>query len=280
MQYNPVAHIVVSVDAGGLVEYWCPDPDAGFPTPKPPHVAWEFKADTDLYEFKKCKTVPTTLTFSPDFTKFATFGFADRHVRVFGFRSGKLLRKYDESLAVVSEMQQAGTAVHTLDDMEFGRRLAVERDIERLKGGGQGSTANVVFDETGHFIIYATLLGIKILNIETNRVAQLVGKMENQRFMNIALYQGAPKKKNLVTLAMASSDNSVIRESEASDPTIFATAFKRNRFYMFSRREPDSDPAAGASSTASRDVFNEKPSREEQTVAATSSTTLKASLGS
>ena len=55
----------------------------------------------------------------------------DRQVRIFKFATGKLFRKYDESLAVLSEMQQAGTSSLKLDDMEFGRRLAIEREIEK-----------------------------------------------------------------------------------------------------------------------------------------------------
>jgi peptidylprolyl isomerase domain and WD repeat-containing protein 1 len=31
---------------------------------------------------------------------------SDRQVRIFKFLTGKMIRKYDESLAVVSEMQQ------------------------------------------------------------------------------------------------------------------------------------------------------------------------------
>jgi len=55
----------------------------------------------------------------------------DRQVRIFKFATGKLYRKYDESLAVLSEMQQAGTSSLKLDDMEFGRRLAIEREIDK-----------------------------------------------------------------------------------------------------------------------------------------------------
>lgn len=73
-----------------------------------------------------------------------------------------MTRKYDESLMAIQEMQQAGTAVHRIDDMEFGRRLAVERDLER-DGEGQkvAATMNAVWDESGNFILYPTLLGIK-----------------------------------------------------------------------------------------------------------------------
>jgi peptidylprolyl isomerase domain and WD repeat-containing protein 1 len=80
---------------------------------------------------------------------------------------------------------------------------------------------------------------------------------------------------------MAASDNPLFAESLESDPTLFATAYGKPRFYIFSTREP-----AGTSMT-SRDIFNEKPSREEQTVAAASTTqaaqgtaaTLHTSLG-
>ena len=70
-----------------------------------------------------------------------------------------MTRHYDESLTAVQEMQQAGTAVYHIDDMEFGRRLAVERELE--KDQVAGGTMNVIWDESGSFILYATLLGIK-----------------------------------------------------------------------------------------------------------------------
>lgn len=70
-----------------------------------------------------------------------------------------MTRHYDESLTAVQEMQQAGTAAYNIDDMEFGRRLAVERELE--KDQLAGATMNVIWDESGSFILYATLLGIK-----------------------------------------------------------------------------------------------------------------------
>lgn len=151
-------------------------------------------------------------------------------------------------------MQQAGTLVSKLDDMEFGKRLATEREIEKINGG-QSATCNVrkllllmvVFDESGNFIIYPTLVGIKILNIHTNKVSTVIGKQENLRFMNIALYQGAPKKKSVVTIEMAASDNTVLKDSELIDPTLYCTAYKKNRFYAISRREPDSSTQSAGS---------------------------------
>jgi peptidylprolyl isomerase domain and WD repeat-containing protein 1 len=77
--------------------------------------------------------------------------------------SGKLTRKYDESLAAIQEMQQAGTAVHRVDDMEFGRRLAMEKELELPGPDGKipGRWINAVWDESGAFVLYPTLLGIK-----------------------------------------------------------------------------------------------------------------------
>jgi peptidylprolyl isomerase domain and WD repeat-containing protein 1 len=73
-----------------------------------------------------------------------------------------MTRKYDESLTAIQEMQQAGTAVHKIDDMEFGRRLAVERDLDKDgEGKRAAATMNAAWDESGHFILYPTLLGIK-----------------------------------------------------------------------------------------------------------------------
>jgi peptidylprolyl isomerase domain and WD repeat-containing protein 1 len=106
------------------VEYWRPDINTdsktGWQFPDAPDVSFTYKSDTDLYEFKKAKAVPTCLEFSPTFDKFVTFGFADGQVRVFTFKTGKLMRKYDESITAASEMQQTGTSANTLDDMEFG----------------------------------------------------------------------------------------------------------------------------------------------------------------
>ena len=73
------------------------------------------------------------------------------------------MRKYDESLAAIQEMQQAGTAVYKVEDMEFGRRLAVEKELELPGPDGKvpGAWINAVWDESGSFVLYPTLLGIK-----------------------------------------------------------------------------------------------------------------------
>ncbi|EEB87262.1 hypothetical protein MPER_15465, partial [Moniliophthora perniciosa FA553] len=61
---------------------------------------------------------------------------------------------------------------------------------------------------------------------------------------------------------MAASANPILAERAMRDPILFCTGFKRQRFYMFTRSEPEDNKSGD------RDVFNEKPTREEQSIAA------------
>lgn len=215
MAYNNDYDCVISVDEGGMLEYW----RSGDNYEKPDNV-FSMKSSTNLFEFKKAKSVPSSITISPTGSQFATFSFPDRKVRVFDFASGKLYRTYDESIATVTEMQQAGTAIQKLDDVEFGRRLAVERELE---SPAVRSRINVIFDETGHFILYGSILATKVINTLTNRVVKVYGKEEPFRTLNLALYQGQPEKKGVTTVAMAASDNPLLQEAEARDAMLVST---------------------------------------------------------
>ncbi|KIW71942.1 hypothetical protein PV04_00168 [Phialophora macrospora] len=243
MAYNPAFDCVISADAGGMIEYWQPND-----TYEKPDSVFKMKAATNLFDFKKAKSAPCSIAISPSGHQFATISFPDRKVRVFDFASGKLYRSYDESLETITAMQQAGTSLQKLDEVEFGRRMAVERELDNpaLK-----SRINIVFDESGHFIAYGSLLGIKVINTLTNRVMKAYGKDEPFRALNVALYQGAPQKKDVVTVSMAASANPLLNDAEARDPMLFATAYAKVRFYMFTNEEDISK--------STRDVQNEKP---------------------
>lgn len=187
-----------------------------------------------------------------------TLALPSRAVHIFNFLTGKLTRTYDESLTAVMEMQQAGTAVFKLDDMDFGRRLAAERELDRGESGPGGllRTANAVWDESGNFVLYPTMLGIKgnwpnmiqsifqadiylVVNAVTNKVARVLGKDETLRFLNIALYQGAPAKKGVTTIQMAASANPLLQDKASRDPHLFATAYQKQRFYLFARSDKE-----------------------------------------
>lgn len=243
MAYNNQYDCVVSVDEAGMIEYWRPSGDY-----EKPDGVFKYKSSTDLFEFKKAKSLPTCITISPSGSQFATFSFPDRKVRVFDFATAKLYRTYDESLSTVSDMQQAGTAQYKLEELEFGRRLAIERELENP---ALQNKINAVFDESSNFIIYGSILGTKVINTLTNRVVKVYGKDEPFRPLNIAIYQGQPLRKEVVTVSMAASANPLLDEAEQRDPLLVSTGSGKIRFYMFSNQEDIIK--------STRDVQNEKP---------------------
>ncbi|KAK1837322.1 peptidyl-prolyl cis-trans isomerase cyp15 [Podospora conica] len=245
MVFNGSYDCVISADDGGMIEYW--QPSGSY---EKPDSVFQFKSATNLFEFKKAKSHPTSITLSPDGSRFATLSFPDRKIRLFDFASAKLQRTYDESLQVIEEMHQAGTALQKLEAPEFARRLAQERDIDATPS--LHSKYNLIFDESGHFLLYGSYLGVKVLNTFTNQVVKLYGRDEpGFRPLHLALYQGAPQKKGVTTIAMAASSNPLLQESETRDPLLVATAAGKPRFYMFTNEEEISK--------STRDVQNEKP---------------------
>ncbi|KAG7377557.1 Peptidylprolyl isomerase domain and WD repeat containing protein 1 [Phytophthora pseudosyringae] len=270
--YNPVANCVISADQKGIIEYWDAD-TYKFPAKERGVATFKFKGETDLFELAKCKTHATAIDVSTDGKSFVVSA-KDKQIRVFRFATGKMRRKYDESLSVFEDAQ-ADDALH-LDALDFGRRAAVERELL-----GSDVVSNCVFDESGHFLLYATLAGIKVLNIETNKVVKVLGKVESSdRFLRLSLFQGKPKvntqfEKHLKAASGLKHEAEVMsdaaNERDTIDPTLFCTSFKRNRFFLFSSREPEEDEGEEGSAGTGRDVFNEKPTLEESQVATESS---------
>ncbi|XP_011311435.1 peptidylprolyl isomerase domain and WD repeat-containing protein 1 [Fopius arisanus] len=247
MKYNPVFETCITIDESGFLEYWT-GPKSEYQFPR--CVSFESKLDTNLYEFAKNKTHLCCLAISPDGKRFASLS-SDRKVRVFNFLTGKLYRVFDESLPRFSELQQT---TQQLPNMEFGRRMAVERDLDKT----DTNLGNIIFDESGYIIMYSTMLGIKLVNLYTSRCIRILGKPENIRPMQLALFQGKARKTASVTVEMEASENPTL-ELNKPDPTLFCTAHKKNRFFMFTRREPEDSKG----SECDRDVFNEKPSKED-----------------
>lgn len=249
MRFNSRRDTVISVDTKGMIEYWSGS-DYTFPQAQ---VTFTMKLDTDLFSLAKAKTTSKSLEVSKDGSQFATFS-TDRRVRVFRFQSGKLRRTYDESLTAANELQRGESELYNLEPIDFGRRMAGEKD---LMADPEAPQPNAIFDESGNFIIYATLLGIKVVNLVTNRVSRILGKVENtERFLRVALYQGIPKQgiKTQRTLATTESTRNVTRQ-----PTLLCTAYNKQRLFLFTTQEPDDSDQA----STSRDVFNEKPTTED-----------------
>ena len=149
-----------------------------------------------------------TLAISPIGNYFVTTS-KDKQIRVFDFKKGKLILKYDES---VSGVYQNVTSVgEYMDSLVLGRRIAMEKELEA--NDSSLSLSNIVFDETGSFIIYGSLAGIKILNIITNKVVRVLGSPESsERFLALALYQGIPKVYTQFLLAKAGTEGGGLQQ--------------------------------------------------------------------
>jgi len=250
MVYCTAHDVVISADEGGMMEYWSSSTnDYAFPK----SVKFESKVETDLYEFAKNKTQVLNMTLSPNGDYFATFA-ADRKIRIFRVLTGKLTCMIDESLQNYSELQQVS---QILPAMEFGKKMSVEKEISRL---GFLKYNNLVYDESGNFLIYSSLLGIKFVNLKTQVVSRLIGQKEHIRPLALALFQGRPKSLSGTanSTEMEASDNPAFVD-RGTDPTLVVSAYKKNRFYLFSCRSPKDL----SSVDNDRDVFNEKPSKED-----------------
>ncbi|WAR24799.1 PPWD1-like protein [Mya arenaria] len=225
IKYNPVCDLVMSGDLGGMVEVWS-GPKGDYKFPK--GLEFQYKTDTDLFEFMK--------------------------VRIFKVRTGKLIKVLDETLQNIIDLQQMK---QQLPNMEFGRRLAMEKELDNNPEAYR--LGNILFDSTGYFLLYGTMLGVKVVNLHTNRCMKILGKPENPRFLNIALFQGSGKKAKAAPDAETAASDNPLLQTQVLDPILFGAAYKKNRFYLFTRREPF-EKAGGDSD---RDIFNEKPSKEE-----------------
>lgn len=87
-----------------------------------------------------------------------------------------------------------------LEKHDFERRLAVEKELDKMweyksKDNPNSVLPSISFEESDTFIIFGSLLGIKVINIHSNRLVRLIGKVENtERFLQLALYQGIPSR--------------------------------------------------------------------------------------
>ncbi|OBZ73057.1 Peptidyl-prolyl cis-trans isomerase cyp15 [Grifola frondosa] len=189
------------------------------------------------------KSTLTCITLSPDSSSFVTFSLPDCQICIFSFL-----------------MQQASTAVYKVEDMEFGCQLVAERELELPGPDGRtlGMWINAIWDKSGAFVLYPTLLGIKVINTVTNRATS--GQRQDSTMVEFDAISGSSCEERSNDCAVASA-NPLLAEKSVWDPTLVCTGYKRQRFYMFTRMEPEDDKSGD------RDIFNECLTHEEQTVA-------------
>ena len=207
-----------------------------------------------LEDFKATKGIITGIAMSPFDDSFAVMS-TDEFVRVYNFETSRMTNKIDERLSFYSEAQQAGKLPIVLDDLEFGRRLAIERELQKTP---YFMNLKPIFHRD--YLIYPSPIGIKVVDLQSKRVVRLLAREDSLRPLQVALYQGIPakKRKTINSLEMAASSNPTLEgESEFYDPTLIFTAYRKNRLYLVTKREPQID--SETANFVDRDVLNEKP---------------------
>lgn len=258
MRMNSVHDIIVSVDINGIVKYWRAK-DGNYDRIKHPNATAEH--DTVIHDFIKQisghqkRLILHNISFSPDGDHMATSS-SDRKIRIYKFKSGKLIREYDESLQKIEALHKAEPL---MNNMDFARRMAIEDEVDK---NNLTTHENVLFDQSGHYVLFPTVLGVKIYNWKTNRLVKTLGREEtNFRPLCITLFQGLIYNKVVRRFNIDSLDSGV------SDPTLFCTSYKKNRFYCFSNRYFEDDTVEGEGGEGGevirdRDIYNEIPTRD------------------
>ena len=266
IKFNMKYNICLSTNNLGLIEYWSKssnknkkvtvndsnninsnniifgndneneiiDDSISFDFPKH-SVKFKFKSQTDLFKLynKNKKNAIINLTLSP---RNNYFGITDksRNIYIFHFLTAKIVYTITDTVYIYEN--------------EDTKEEIIEKEIEKYIE--MQNQPNVQFDESEKYLYYPCWEGIKLINLKTKELIKILGKKEKLRFISICLFQGESlrNKTGIITESkMRNEDN--INADKIIDPLLFANAYKSNRFYIFSKSEPDNK--------LKRDIMNE-----------------------
>ena len=266
IKFNTKYNICLSTSNLGLIEYWSKsanknkksivnntndlnnnnfifgndidneiiDDSISFDFPKH-SIKFKFKSQTDLFKLynKTKKNAIINLTLSP---RNNYFGVTDkiRNIYIFNFLTAKIVYTITDTVYIYQN--------------EDTKEENIEKEIEKYVDVQY--QPNIQFDESEKYLYYPCWEGIKLINLKTKEIIKILGKKEKLRFISICLFQGESlrNKTGIITESkMRNEDN--INADKIIDPLLFANAFKSNRFYIFSKSEPDNK--------LKRDMMNE-----------------------
>ena len=300
LAYHSTKQWVVSGDASGVLEVWnvplSSSSSAGEDGASTHHGSLPFdsKLETDLYALIKKKTYAIDIAISEStkgqggYGHFAVYS-SDRKIRLFSFNDCKLVCIYDERSKVYDKLLASNSSAMGIDAIEYGKRAALEREMEDaylLSGGvstnpstkqslstvtpaSDGSyhqSLHITFDNTGKYLLLPTIVGIKVINIQTHRVVATVGKGDSSalRFLHLCLCPGDAKINQQMQLARMGGSSAAIKHGnngEPNDSLLIALAYGKRRFYTFSHHDPlfanGGEPDEQV--ILARDILNEAP---------------------
>lgn len=72
-----------------------------------------------------------------------------------------------------------------LNNMEWSRRVAAEKDLEKDKDSWR--LMRLCWDYSGNFLLYPSPIGVKVYNVVTEEVVREIGKDETFRVTAVSL---------------------------------------------------------------------------------------------
>ena len=294
LAYHSKKQWVVSSDVSGVLEVWnvpFSSPDDGSSSESSGLLPFQSKFDTDLYALMKKKTCAIDIAVSDK--HFAVYC-SDRKIRLFSFTNGcKLVCIYDERLKVYDKMLSSNSSAMGIDAIEYGKRAALEREMEDscLLSGGVSSNAvtkqsistvsstsegsnhqhfHLTFDNTGNYLLLPTIVGIKAINILTHRVTAMVGKGDASafRFIDVSLCPGEAIVDQQLQLARMGGSSAAIKHGSGNgtappnDSLLIALAYDKRRFMVFTHHDPlnsNEQDEPDEQTILARDILNEQP---------------------
>ena len=214
IKFNGRYTCFVSSDEKGIVEYWKLDGNM------PKGLTFKYRSETNLFDIAKNKSKPICIALSSDRESFATISHPDKQIRIFDFKSGKIIMKVDESLKVYESRLNT---------------LSKEKLFVNFKFADPQGSRNVVFDNNDKVLIYASVLGLKIVETRTGNVLSVLGE-DDQDLMDLKYNQALVFNKvsvDTISSEMLSSLNSIIQAQLKRRPLLIATSENSERLFVF-----------------------------------------------
>ena len=242
-------------------------------------ITYASKMDTDLYSLLRKKKFAISLAISPTGTHFVVYG-SDRTIRLFEYKSGKSIKKFDERMKVYDALVQkqiTNNSSGTMDNIDYGKRAARERELSETSIMGYTDNSSqecgnqamcIQFDPSGRYLLLPTTIGVKVIEWSTSKCKKVMGKGDASglRFLGGCLCLGDAKIDRQMQLSRSGGNSAAMGDhvQKVSDALFITLAFNKKRFYIFSHVDPiknieDDDGKEQQESILARDILNEPP---------------------
>eukprot|EP00178_Gracilaria_changii_P013439 TRINITY_DN37_c0_g1_i4.p1 TRINITY_DN37_c0_g1~~TRINITY_DN37_c0_g1_i4.p1 ORF type:complete len:664 (+),score=100.60 TRINITY_DN37_c0_g1_i4:52-1992(+) len=234
--YNHTYSAVISIDEANVIDYWAIKRDgSSFQLSEQiPQLQFRSKLRTQLFYFASKAIVATALGVSPRGSHFAVVEQQNR-IHVYHFLTGHRQSMIDLSLSSIRAAVKDNTyEAFGLNHRHFEDRLATEALFQKHQQ--LRAQNNIVFDETGQYVLYATVLGVHMIHVSSSNTVFIFGLNEYRyRFVNVSICAADTiEHENAVPTSMP--------------PLVVASAFNSQRIFLFGQ---------GEVSMKGRDVMNE-----------------------